>query len=94
MHRRDGPAVQFRDVPPITIEGIHRENEQLYQRVRTVSGALEEVPTEMTDWDERLIYQLLERVMALSQSRIRVTFQDGSEVESDIEKAEKMRIAV
>lgn len=76
------------------IEGIHRENEQLYQRVRTVSEALEEVPVEITVWDERLIYQRLEKVTVLSQSRIRITFQDGTEVESDIEKAEKMRIAV
>lgn len=74
------------------IEGIYREKEQIYQRTRTASEALDEISTEITEWDESLIYQLLEKVTVLSQNRIRVTFRDGMEVERDIEKREKRRI--
>ena len=35
----------------------------------------------MTEWDEEVVHQLLEKVTVISREKIRVTFRDGREIE-------------
>ena len=63
------------------LEGIYQEDQAMNQRLRAVSAAMEHMTAELTEWDEGIIYQLLEKVTVLSREKIRVTFRDGREVE-------------
>ena len=71
------------------ILAICQENEKAYRRVRAVSAALGNIPAEITEWDERTIYQILEKVTVLSADRIRVTFRSGLEIEQSIDAAKR-----
>ena len=39
------------------------------QRLRTVSAAMEHMSAALTEWDEEVIHQLLEKVTVLSRER-------------------------
>ena len=66
------------------LKALYQENEQTSQRLRAISAALEGASAQLTEWDERTIYQLLEKVTVLSKDRIRVTFRGGLEIEQNI----------
>ena len=62
------------------------------QRLRAVSAAMEHMTAELTEWDEGIIHQLLEKVTVLSREKIRVTFRDGREVEQTVDQPKRRRI--
>ena len=62
------------------------------QRLRAVSAAMEHMTAELTEWDEGIIHQLLEKVTVLSREKIRVTFRDGREVEQAVDQPKRRRI--
>lgn len=68
------------------IEGIYRENDQVRQRISTISVMLRDISEEVTVWDEGTIHQMLEKVTILSGNRIRVTFRGGAEVEQEVDQ--------
>lgn len=68
------------------IEGIYRENDQVRQRISTISVMLRDISEEVTVWDEGTIHQMLEKVTILSGNRIRVTFRGGAEVEQEADQ--------
>ena len=68
------------------LKALYQENEQTSQRLRAISAALEGASAQLTEWDERTIYQLLEKVTVLSKDRIRVTFRGGLEIEQNIKE--------
>lgn len=68
------------------IEGVYRENDQVRQRINTISVMLRDISEEVTVWDEGTIHQMLEKVTILSGNRIRVTFRGGAEVEQEVEQ--------
>ena len=71
------------------LEGIYQENQAMNQRLRAVSAAMEHMTAELTEWDEGIIYQLLEKVTVLSREKIRVTFRDGREVEQAVDQPKR-----
>ena len=68
------------------LKALYQENEQASQRLRAISAALEGASAQLTEWDERTVYQLLEKVTVLSKDRIRVTFRGGLEIEQNIKE--------
>ena len=68
------------------IEGIYRENDQVRQRISTISVMLRDISEEVTVWDEGTIHQMLDKVTILSGNRIRVTFRGGAEVEQEVDQ--------
>ena len=65
-------------------EALRQESWEAQRRLQAVTAALDGLPTELTTWDEGVIYQLLEKVTVLNKDRIRVTFRGGTEVEQVI----------
>ena len=63
------------------VEKLHRENNQIYRRTQAAEAALTEAAPEITEWDEDVLYQLLDKVTVLNETRIKVTFRSGVEVE-------------
>ena len=63
------------------LEGACQEQGRLQNRLRAVSAAMEHMTAAMTEWDEEVIHQLLEKVTVLSREKIRVTFRDGRKIE-------------
>ena len=68
------------------IKQVHQENELLNQRLKAASMAMSAYSAELTEWDQSVVYQLVEKVTALAKDKIRVTFRDGTEVEQEIEQ--------
>ena len=68
------------------IEGLYRENDQVRQRINTISVMLRDISEEVTVWDEGTIHQMLDKVTILSGNRIRVTFRGGAEVEQEVDQ--------
>ena len=74
------------------LEGVYQEDQAMNQRLRAVSAAMEHMTAELTEWDEGIIHQLLEKVTVLSREKIRVTFRDGREVEQAVDQPKRRRI--
>ena len=70
------------------IKQVHQENELLNQRLKAASMAMSAYSAELTEWDQSVVYQLVEKVTALAKDKIRVTFRDGTEVEQEIEQVD------
>ena len=72
---------------------IRQEQEQTNRRVQAVASVLKTAPSELTEWDDNVIYQLLEKVTVLSRERIRVTLRDGLEIEQVVEQPKRRKFA-
>ena len=73
--------------------GAGRERGRLQNRLRVVSAAMEHMTAAMTEWDEEVIHQLLEKVTVLSREKIRVTFRDGREIEQYVAQPKRRKLA-
>ena len=62
------------------------------QRLRAVSAAMEGMTAELTEWDEEVIHQLLEKVTVLSRECIRVTFRDGQDIEQYVAQPTRRKL--
>ena len=71
------------------LEGAYQENQKVNQRLRAVSAAMGHMSTALTEWDEEVIHQLLEKVTVLSREKIRVTFRDGREMEQAVNQPKR-----
>lgn len=71
------------------VEKLHRENKQIYRRTQAAEAALTEAAPEITEWDEDVLYQLLDKVTVLNETRIKVTFRSGVEVEQVLGNEER-----
>ena len=71
------------------LEGACQEQGRLQNRLRVVSAAMEHMTAAMTEWDEEVIHQLLEKVTVLSREKIRVTFRDGREIEQAVNQPKR-----
>ena len=72
---------------------IRQEQEQTNRRVQAVASVLKTASSELTEWDDNVIYQLLEKVTVLSRERIRVTLRDGLEIEQAVEQPKRTKFA-
>ena len=75
------------------LEGVYQEQSQIQKRLRAVSAAMEHMTAELTEWDEEIIHQLLEKVTVLSREKIRVTFRDGREIEQYVAQPKRRKLA-
>ena len=50
---------------------------------------MEHMTAALTEWDEEVIHQLLEKVTVLSREKIRVTFRDGREIEQAVNQPKR-----
>ncbi len=71
------------------LEGACQEQGRVQRRLLVVSAAMEHMTAELTEWDEEIIYQLLEKVTVLSREKIRVTFRDGREIEQAVNQPKR-----
>ena len=72
---------------------IRQEQEQTNRRVQAVASVLKTASSELTEWDDNVVYQLLEKVTVLSRERIRVTLRDGLEIEQAVEQPKRRKFA-
>lgn len=70
---------------------IRQEQEQTNRRVQAVASVLKTASSELTEWDDNVVYQLLEKVTVLSRERIRVTLRDGLEIEQAVEQPKRRK---
>ena len=75
------------------MEGAFQEQGRLQSRLRAVSAAMEHMTAELTEWDEEVVHQLLEKVTVLSREKIRVTFRDGREIEQYVAQPKRRKLA-
>ena len=61
--------------------------------MQAVASALKTASSELTEWDDNVSYQLLEKVTVLSRERIRVTLRDGLEIEQAVEQPKRRKFA-
>ena len=71
------------------LEGACREQGVVQNRLLAVSAAMEHMTAALTEWDEEVIHQLLEKVTVLSREKIRVTFRDGREIEQAVNQPKR-----
>lgn len=72
---------------------IRQEQEQTNRRVQAVASVLKTASSELAEWDDNVVYQLLEKVTVLSRERIRVTLRDGLEIEQAVEQPKRRKFA-
>lgn len=59
--------------------------------MQAVASVLKTASRELAEWDDDVIYQLLEKVTVLSRERIRVTLRDGLEIEQAVEQPKRRK---
>ena len=47
----------------------------------------------ITEWDDGVIYQMLEKVTVLADNRIKVTFRNGVEIEQTVDQPKRRKFA-
>ena len=77
----------------VRLEGVCQEQGRVQKRMVAVSAAMEHMTAALTEWDEEVIHQLLEKVTVLSREKIRVTFRDGREVEQYVAQPRRRKLA-
>jgi len=50
---------------------------------------MESASTELVEWEENVVYQMLEKVTVLDREHIRVTFRNGQEVEQTVNQPKR-----
>ena len=75
------------------LEGACQEQGRVQKRLLAVSAAMEHMTAALTEWDEEVVHQLLEKVTVLSREKIRVTFRDGREIEQYVAQPKRRKLA-
>ena len=47
----------------------------------------------ITEWDDGVVYQMLEKVTVLASNRIKVTFRNGVEIEQIVDQPKRRKFA-
>ena len=63
------------------ILSIRQEQEQISRRIHAAASAMTAVTVGITEWDDGVVYQMLEKVTVLADNRIKVTFRNGIEMQ-------------
>ena len=59
--------------------------------MREVASVLGKLSAELTEWDDNIVYQMLEKVTVLSREMIRVTLRNGMEIEQTVEQPKRRK---
>lgn len=73
------------------ILNIRQEQEQVTKRVQAAVSVLDGLSAELTQWDDNVVYQMLEKVTVLSREMIRVTLRNGMEIEQAVEQPKRRK---
>ncbi len=73
------------------IQNIWQEQEQVTRRVQAAVSVLDGLSAELTQWDDNVVYQMLEKVTVLSRETIRVTLRNGMEIEQTVEQPKRRK---
>ena len=73
------------------ILNIRQEQESVKKRVQEVASVLVNLSAELTEWDDNVVYQMLEKVTVLSREMIRVTLRNGIEIEQAVEQPKRRK---
>ena len=73
------------------IQNIRQEQEQVTKRVQAAVSVLVNLSAELTEWDDNMVYQMLEKVTVLSREMIRVTLRNGIEIEQAVEQPKRRK---
>ena len=73
------------------IQNIWQEQEQVTRRVQAAVSVLDGLSAELTQWDDNVVYQMLEKVTVLSREMIRVTLRNGMEIEQTVEQPKRRK---
>ena len=73
------------------IQNIRQEQEQVTRRVQAAVSVLDGLSAELTQWDDNVVYQMLEKVKVLSREMIRVTLRNGVEIEQTVEQPKRRK---
>ena len=73
------------------ILGIRQEQEQISRRIHAAASAMTAATVEITEWDDGVVYQLLEKVTVLTGNRIKVTFRNGVEIEQTVDQPKRRK---
>lgn len=75
------------------ILNIRQEQEQISRRIHAAASAMTAVTMGITDWDDGVVYQMLEKVTVLAGNRIKVTFRNGVEIEQTVDQPKRRKFA-
>ena len=75
----------------VVILSIRQEQEQIGRRIHAAASAMTAVTMGITDWDDGVVYQMLEKVTVLSGNRIKVTFRNGVEIEQTVDQPKRRK---
>ena len=70
---------------------IRQEQDAVSRRLQASAAALDAVSAQITEWDEKTVYQLLEKVTVMEGFKIRVTFRNGQEIEQSIDQPKRRK---
>ena len=59
--------------------------------MQEVASVLVNLSAELTEWDDNVVYQMLEKVTVLSREMIRVTLRNGMEIEQTVEQPKRRK---
>lgn len=75
------------------ILSIRQEQEQIGRRIHAAATAMTAVTVGITEWDDGVVYQMLEKVTVLADNRIKVTFRNGVEIEQTVDQPKRRKFA-
>ena len=75
------------------ILSIRQEQEQISHRIHAAASAMTAVTVGITEWDDGVVYQMLEKVTVLTGNRIKVTFRNGVEIEQVVDQPKRRKFA-
>lgn len=94
----EGYAERFRAISTAMDELKRRKaniqnirQEQVTRRVQAAVSVLDGLSAELTQWDDNVVYQMLEKVTVLSREIIRVTLRNGVEIEQTVEQPKRRK---
>ena len=73
------------------ILSIRQEQEQIGRRIHAAASAMTAVTMGITEWDDGVVYQMLEKVTVLAGNRIKVTFRNGVEIEQVVDQPKRRK---
>lgn len=73
------------------ILSIRQEQEQIGRRIHAAASAMTTATVGITEWDDGVIYQMLEKVTVLAGNRIKVTFRNDVEIEQVVDQPKRRK---
>ena len=73
------------------ILSIRQEQEQIGRRIHAAASAMTAATVGITEWDDGVVYQMLEKVTVLADNRIKATFRNGAEIEQSVDQPKRRK---